>query len=320
MSFAKMNPERTHSSGRSPADRRQAAAVALNVDLHCHSLISDGTLEPVAVVERAHARGVQILALTDHDKVAGLAAAGARARELGLAFIEGVEISVSWARETVHIVGLRVDPTHPGLLEGLARIRSGRDRRALRMAEQLAAVGIPGSFDGALRHARNPDLLSRSHFARYLVEAGHVASTQEAFDRYLLSGRPGYVPQQWARLDEAVGLIRAAGGVAVIAHPGRYRLAEKGDLGLWALAEAFRDAGGQGIEVISSSHGPADRERFARWSVELGLAASLGSDFHDPAESRVDLGASPRLPAGVVPIWADWPETRALVDRSGDGY
>ncbi len=306
--------------GQASADTMIEQAVGLNVDLHCHSLVSDGTLAPAAVVERAHANGVQMLALTDHDELSGLAAAGARARELGLRFINGVEISVSWANETIHIVGLRVDPTEPTLVQGLAGIRAGRDQRARQMAAQLAAVGVHGSLEGAQRHVGNPELISRSHFARYLVEAGYVASTQEAFDRYLLKGKPGYVEQRWARLEEAVAMIRAAGGVAIIAHPARYRLADRGALGLWTLAETFREAGGSGIEVVSSSHGPADRERFARWSVQLGLAASLGSDFHDPTESRVDLGASQRLPAGLVPVWADWPETRALVDQAREGH
>lgn len=288
-------------------------AVDLNVDLHCHSVISDGTLEPAAVVERAHARGVQMLALTDHDEIAGLAAAAERAGQLGLAFIPGVEVSVTWAGETIHIVGLRIDPAEPALVAGLTRIRAGRDDRAREMADRLAAVGIGGVLAGAARHARNRDVLSRSHFARYLVEAGHATSTQQAFDRYLLPGRPGYVAHQWASLDEAVGLIRVAGGVAVIAHPARYRLADRGDTGLWAMAETFRALGGSGIEVVSSSHGPADRARFGRWSIELGLAASLGSDFHDPEESRVDLGSSPRLPSTLAPIWRDWPESQALL-------
>ena len=295
-------------------------AVDLNVDLHCHSVVSDGTLEPVAVVERAHARGVELLALTDHDEIGGLAAAADRAAQLGLPFIKGVEVSVTWGGETIHVVGLRIDPAEPTLVNGLARIRAGRDGRARQMADQLAAVGISGTLEGASRHARNPEVLSRSHFARYLVEAGHVKSTQQAFDRYLLAGRPGYVAHQWAHLDEAVGMIRAAGGVAVLAHPARYRLAEKGELGLWTLAESFRELGGSAIEVVSSSHGPADRERFARWSLELGLAASLGSDFHDPDESRVDLGASPRLPSALAPVWRDWPETRALLAGATDGH
>lgn len=306
------------SANRQPAATPIAAteAVALNVDLHCHSLWSDGTLAPATVVERAWERGVQLLALTDHDEIGGLAEAAGRARELGLAFIPGVEISVTWARETIHVVGLRVDPLDEKLSAGLARIRAGRDARARQMSDQLAAVGVPDALEGASRYVRNPGLISRSHFARYLVEAGFGANVQQVFDRYLLRGRPGYVAQHWADLDEAIDLIVSAGGVAVLAHPGRYRLDDKGETSLWALVEAFRDAGGRGIEVISSSHRPADRAKFARWSSEFGLAASLGSDFHDPKESRVDLGTSPRLSASLEPVWRDWPETRALVEAA----
>jgi predicted metal-dependent phosphoesterase TrpH len=297
------------------AAEERSAAARLNVDLHCHSDVSDGTLPPVEVVERAHAAGVQLLALTDHDEVGGLAAAAERAAALGLPFVDGVEISVTWAAETVHIVGLRIDRNDPALVAGLARIRVGRDDRAREIAAGLAAAGVTDALAGARRHARNPDLISRSHFARHLVDAGHGRSFQQVFDRYLAPGRPGFVPHCWARLDVAVALIRGAGGVAVLAHPGRYRL-DDGETGLWALVEAFRDAGGEAIEVISSSHGAADRVRFARWSERLGLAASLGSDFHDPRESRVDLGASERLPARLCPIWAQWPECRAAL-RAG---
>jgi predicted metal-dependent phosphoesterase TrpH len=288
-------------------------ALRLNVDLHCHSEVSDGTLPPEAVVERAHANGVRMLALTDHDEIGGLAAAAERAAALGLTFVNGVEISVSWGGETIHIVGLRIDRDDPALLAGLDTIRAGRDDRAREMAAGLARVGVVDAFDGARRHARNPSLISRSHFARHLVEAGHGRNFQQVFDRFLAPGRPGHVPHQWARLDDAVDLIRGAGGTAILAHPGRYRLGDDGETGLWSLVEAFRDAGGEGIEVVSSSHDAADRDRFARWSTRLGLSASLGSDFHDPVESRVDLGASERLSSRLRPVWADWPETRALL-------
>ena len=237
---------------------------------------------PAEVVERAHAAGVQILALTDHDEVGGLAVAAERASALGLPFVDGVEISVTWAAETVHIVGLRIDRDDPALLAGLATIRAGRDGRAREIAAGLAAAGVTDALAGARRHAKNPDLISRSHFARHLVDAGHGRNFQQVFDRYLAPGRPGFVPQRWARLDVAVSLIRGAGGVAVLAHPGRYRL-DDGETGLWALVEAFRDAGGEGIEVISSSHDAADRARFARWSERLGLAASLRLRFPRPA-------------------------------------
>lgn len=280
----------------------------LNVDLHCHSTVSDGTLAPREVVRRAQRNGTQLLALTDHDEVGGLAEARDEAERLGLPFVCGVEISVSWAGETIHIVGLRVDPADPGLVAGLASVRKGRDSRAHEIAAGLAQAGIPGAYEGALRYVGNPDLISRSHFARYLVEAGVCADVRQVFANYLVEGKPGFVPHRWARLREAVAWIRGAGGVAVLAHPGRYRLDATG---LWALVTEFREVGGQGIEVLSSSHDAADVSRFAQWSREFGLAASRGSDFHDPVESTYDLGMLPLLPDGLVPVWAEWPELAA---------
>ncbi len=281
----------------------------LNVDLHCHSSVSDGTLAPREVVRRAHGNGVQVLALTDHDEIGGLADAAAEAAAIGLRFVPGVEISVSWADETIHVVGLRIDPTHRPLLDGLASIRSGRDARALEMADGLARVGIQGAYDGALKYVGNPKLISRSHFARYLVEIGVCADVRQVFGSYLIQGKPGYVPHRWARLSEAVGWIRSAGGIAVLAHPARYRLDETG---LWALVTEFKEAGGAGIEVYSGSHAKTDFGRFATWSRNFDLAASRGSDFHDPVESHYDLGALPPLPDSLVPIWSDWPEVCRL--------
>ena len=277
----------------------------LNVDLHCHSTVSDGTLEPREVVRRAHRNGVQAIALTDHDEVGGLAEAAAEAGALGLCFIPGVEVSVTWAEETIHIVGLRIDPRNETLVQGLASVRGGRQARAVEMAEGLAQAGIEGAYEGALRYVGNPDLISRSHFARYLVEIGACSDVRQVFQQYLVRGRPGYVPHRWARLEQAVEWILAAGGVAVLAHPARYRFDETR---LWALVDQFRKAGGRGIEVVSGSHTEADFARFGQWSRDFGLAASRGSDFHDPAESTYDLGRLPRLPDSLEPLWADWPE------------
>ncbi len=276
----------------------------LNADLHCHSSISDGTLAPEDVVARAHARGVQLLALTDHDELGGQARAAAAARSLGLAYVTGIEISVTWAGETVHVIGLGIDPGEPRLAAGISGVRSGRRARALEMAEQLRVAGIEGAWDGALRHVGNPDLVSRTHFARHLVESGVCADIGEVFQRYLVQGRPGYVPHRWARLSEAVGWIAGAGGTAVLAHPGRYRL---NDTALWALIEEFREAGGTAIEVVCGSHTRDQYGRFARIAREFDLRASRGSDFHGPGESRVELGSLPDLPDAVVPVWADWP-------------
>ncbi len=282
----------------------------LNADLHAHSQVSDGALAPAEVARRAREHGVELFALTDHDEVGGLAAAAAAAAEIGLVFVPGVEISVTWGGETIHVVGLRIDPGCAELRAGLARTRSGRDARARRMGDDLARAGIPDAYAGALKYAGNPALLGRTHFARYIVEQGVCRDVGEVFRHYLAEGKPGFVPHRWAGLDEAVGWIRRAGGVAVLAHPGRYRI---GETALWALVTAFRDAGGEGIEVVTGSHTPDQYGRFAELARAFGLRASRGSDFHGPHESRVELGSLPSLPAPLVPVWIDWPEAeRAL--------
>ena len=275
----------------------------INADLHCHSLMSDGTLTPSAVVERAAAHGVEMLALTDHDNLGGIEEAAARAGELGLRFVPGVEVSVTWGGETIHVVGLNVDPHNESLREGLARTRSGRDARAVEIGEQLAAAGIPGAYEGALRYVGNPALVSRTHFARFLVEQGICRDVGDVFSRYLVEGRPGFVPQRWAAMGEAVEWIVQAGGQAVLAHPGRYRL---GATQRHAMISEFREAGGVGIEVVSGSHAVHQYAEYAKVAVEFGLLASRGSDFHGPGESRVELGQVPPLPDSVVPIWHDW--------------
>jgi hypothetical protein len=272
----------------------------LNADLHSHSTISDGTLTPEAVAERAAAGGVQLWALTDHDEVAGQRRAREAALDLGLAWVGGVEISVSFAGETIHVVGLGIDADDEALRAGLAATRAGRRERARRMAEGLARAGIEGAFEGALAQARNPDLISRTHFARYIVERGVCAHTHEVFRRYLTEGKPGYVPHAWATLGDAVRWIRGAGGVAVIAHPGRYKLTANEE---YALFTEFIAHGGVGVEVITGSHGAAETQRFAEAAVEFDLLASRGSDFHSPEESRTALGSLPDLPGRLRPVW-----------------
>ncbi|MGN6702858.1 MAG: 3',5'-nucleoside bisphosphate phosphatase [Burkholderiaceae bacterium] len=275
----------------------------LNADLHCHSTTSDGALEPEALAARARANGVELWALTDHDEIGGIARARSAAERAGLPFVAGVEISVTWASQTVHIVGLRIDETDRALVDGLAATRNGRERRAREIAAQLEAVGVPGAFDGALRYAGNPDLISRTHFARFLVEQGVCRDVGDVFRRYLIEGKPGYVPHRWATLDEAVGWIRGAGGVAVIAHPGRYPLS---DLAFGEMFARFRDLGGVAIEVTTGSHAPHQYAEYAAVARRYGFLASRGSDFHAPGESRVDLGALPSLPDGLTPVWQDW--------------
>lgn len=275
----------------------------LKVDLHCHSNVSDGVLAPAVVAQAAHRAGVDVWALTDHDEVRGIAAARAAATDLGMRFVAGVEISITWAKETVHIVGLRIDEHNPALLHGLGCTRSGRDNRAREISDQLAAVGIPGAYEGALKYVGNPDLMSRTHFARYLVEAGVCMNIPDVFKRYLTEGKPGYVPHCWASLADAVGWIQGAGGVAVIAHPGRYRFSA---LAEGELFSEFKQLGGTAIEVVTGSHAPDQYAQYAQLANRYGFLASRGSDFHGPGESRVDFAALPPLPANVTPVWHDW--------------
>jgi predicted metal-dependent phosphoesterase TrpH len=276
-------------------------SAALNADLHCHSTVSDGTLAPAALAQRAFENGVQLWALTDHDEVAGLAAAAAAAAAFGLDFVPGVEISVSVAAQTVHILGLGIDAAHPQLLEGLAQVRAGRDARARLMAQELERhTGRSGIYAGACRHAGNPALISRTHFARFLVETGLCGNTHEVFTRFLVPGKPGYVEHAWATLPDAVGWIRAAGGQAVIAHPARYRFSSSEE---WALFARFKELGGAGVEIVSASHTAADMREYTEVAREFELHGSRGSDFHSPRESRCELGRLPPLPAGLQPIW-----------------
>ena len=275
----------------------------LKFDLHCHSNVSDGLLSPEEVAARAKANGVDVWALTDHDELGGVARARAAAKALGMHYVAGVEISVTWAGQTVHIVGLRVDETNRTLLDGLYATRNGRERRAHEIAGELEKAGICGTFEGALKHVGNPDLISRTHFARYMVEAGHCCDTKEVFANYLTEGKPGYVPHRWATLKESVDWIRGAGGVAVIAHPGRYKYTQTQ---FGALFDEFKQLGGAAIEVNTGSHTPEQYEEYAQIARSYGFLASMGSDFHGPGESRVDLGALPPLPKGLTPVWHDW--------------
>jgi predicted metal-dependent phosphoesterase TrpH len=273
----------------------------LNADLHSHSHVSDGTLSPTELAARAAARGVELWSLTDHDEVSGQREARDAALDLGMAYVAGVEVSVTFADETVHIVGLGIDPEDATLRAGLAATRDGRRARAREMAEGLARVGIAGAFEGALRYVGNPDLISRTHFARYLVESGVCPDTHSVFRRYLTPGHPGYVPHQWARLGDAVRWITGAGGIAVIAHPGRYsRFSPTVE---YALFTEFVGHGGRGVEVMTGSHSEAERVRYADTALEFDLLASRGSDFHSPDESRTDLGSLPDLPGRLTPVW-----------------
>ncbi|MDD5248257.1 MAG: PHP domain-containing protein [Rhodocyclaceae bacterium] len=277
--------------------------MALNADLHCHSTVSDGLLTPAALARRAKDNGVELWALTDHDEIGGLAAARDEAAALDLRFVNGVEISVSWGEDqTVHIVGLGFDAAHAPLVEGLAKVRGGRDARAQHMAAELDKVGIHGAYEGALKYAGNPALISRAHFARYIVELGHAKEVKYVFDWWLAKGKPGYVAHPWATMAEALSWIHGGGGIAVIAHPARYRLSKAQ---LHEMFEVFKGLGGRGIEVISGSHGEDETRECARIAREFGFLASRASDFHGPGESWIDLGKLPDLPADLTPVWSE---------------
>ncbi|MDB5827206.1 MAG: phosphoesterase [Variovorax sp.] len=272
----------------------------LNADLHCHSVVSDGTLTPEALAARAAANGVELWALTDHDEIGGQHRAAAAARENGMRYLTGTEISVTFANETVHIVGLGFDPDDAAISQGLYDTRGGRGKRAQEMSEGLAKVGIQGAYEGALTFVGNPELISRTHFARFLVESGVCKDTYEVFRKYLTEGKPGYVPHRWATLKDAIRWITGAKGIAVIAHPGRYKFTANEE---YALFLEFKAHGGQAIEVVTGSHTPAEYVEYADKALEFGFAASRGSDFHSPDESHMDLGKLPWLPGNLTPVW-----------------
>lgn len=271
-----------------------------NADLHCHSVVSDGTLTPEALAERAKGNGVELWALTDHDEVGGLQRARDAALAQGMRFLTGVEISITFLHQTVHIVGLGFDADNTDLRQGLQQTRGGRDTRAMEMSDGLAKVGIQGAYEGALKFVGNPQLISRTHFARFLVESGVCRDTSEVFRKYLIEGKPGYVPHRWATLKDAVTWITQAGGVAVIAHPARYKFTPNEE---FALFTEFKGFGGQGVEVVTGSHAPAEFVTYAATAKEFGLAASRGSDFHSPDESHTELGTLPFLNSELTPVW-----------------
>ena len=272
----------------------------LNADLHCHSVVSDGTLTPEALAARASANGVELWALTDHDELGGQHRALAAAKAHGMKYLTGAEISVTFLDQTVHIVGLGFDADDPQLLQGLRQTRGGRGQRAMEMSEGLAKVGIKDAYEGALKFVGNPELISRTHFARFLVESGVCKETNEVFRKYLTEGKPGFVPHRWATLKDAVTWITQAGGLAVIAHPARYKFTPNQE---FALFTEFKGHGGQGVEVVTGSHTAAEYLTYAELAREFGLVASRGSDFHSPDESHTELGTLPFLPGNLTPVW-----------------
>jgi predicted metal-dependent phosphoesterase TrpH len=282
----------------------------IQFDLHTHSTASDGSLTPTALVQRAAACDIGVLALTDHDEVAGLAEAAAAAATAGIGFVPGIELSVSWNHQTVHVVGLGIDAETPSLRAGIRRLGAFRLWRAEEIARRLAKKGISGALEGAQQYAKGT-ILSRTHFAHYLVAQGHARDLRQVFKRFLVRNKPGYVPGEWASLDDALSWIREAGGLAVIAHPARYKISASR---LRQLLGEFQELGGVALEVVSGSHSRDDILSMANLCRRFQLAASTGSDYHGPENPYLDLGRLPALPTDCQPIWQHpaWPSTPAM--------
>lgn len=281
------------------------------IDLHSHSTVSDGLLSPEELVLNAVRCGVKVLALTDHDDVGGVALARQVAEENDIHFIDGVEISVTWKKRTLHIVGLKIDPNNENLKTVLAQVRKDREVRAQQISDDLARVGIQGAYEGAKAFAKDA-IITRMHFAHFLIEDGHAKNKKAVFKKFLVKGKPGFVDHQWMSLEQAVKLIKQAGGTAVIAHPGRYDI---GMINTPLLMKEFKSYGGEAIEVVTGSHKPEHFTKFAKVAEKHGLKASRGSDFHGIGVSFMEVGRLPALPASCVPVWQAWPEVVAKLNE-----
>jgi len=268
-------------------------------DLHSHSTVSDGTLTPSELCAHARKQDVSVLALTDHDCVDGLAEARQAAAREGIELVNGAEISVSWKGQTIHVVGLHIDPDFAPLRKGLEEICEYRVWRAEEIGRRLEKKRIPGAYERANELAGG-SLVARTHFARFLIEAGYCSSMGEVFKKYLVRGKPGYVPGEWAPLDEAVGWIRNAGGIPVVAHPARYRLS---GMKLRSLLSDFKDAGGLAMEVVSGSQTQDQCRNMAVHAQRAELLASQGSDYHGPGNQWIELGRLYQMPEGCKPVW-----------------
>lgn len=279
------------------------------IDLHSHSNVSDGLFSPTELIEHAAVHGVRVLALTDHDDISGLTEARQAAVQHGIQLVNGVEISVTWKKRTLHIVGLNFNPEDENLKTGLAEVRENRIHRAKLMAAGLEKAGIHGSFEAASSYAAR-SILTRMHFARFLVEHQYAKDAKSVFKKYLVKGKPGFVDHQWMSLEAAVGLIVNSGGVAVLAHPGRYDIRRTNML---LLLEEFRSLGGMAIEVVTGSHTAAQYVEYAKYAQLFGLKASQGSDYHGKGISFMEMGRLPALPSHCVPVWQDWPEAQSFV-------
>lgn len=276
-----------------------------NYDLHSHTTASDGSLSPQALVEHAKRCGVDVLAVTDHDVTTGLSDAARAASANQLLFVPGIEISVTWAKQTLHILGLNIDPDCAELQSGLDAIVEFRQWRAEEIARRLEKAGIADSYAGAQQFASG-QIISRTHFARFLVANGYAKDVRQVFKKFLVNNKPGYVPGNWASLEDVMKWIRLANGIAVIAHPARYRLSASK---LRVLFAEFKELGGTSIEVVSGSHSKDEIALMAKYADQFEFYASRGSDYHGPENAYADPSQLPNLPVSCEPVWhaSDWP-------------
>lgn len=264
-----------------------------------HSIFSDGVLTPEELAKKAYDNGVELISLTDHDETAGLERMKDAASELGMDFVTGCEVSTDFAHVPIHIVGLNFDQKNEALQNLLKDIRAKRFNRALKMAEKFEELGLHGALEGAREQAANSMLLARPHFADWLVKIGKAEDRQDAFRKWVGTGKPAYVPRETTPIAAAVRAISDAGGIPVLAHPGRYSLKR------WAFDEMFAQftaAGGKAFEVTTGSHKPGQAEIYAKMAEKLGFWVSTGSDFHFEG-SPAQLGLQGDLPSNLDPVW-----------------
>ena len=274
------------------------------IDLHTHSNKSDGELSPAELIYKAANNGIRILALTDHDTVSGLEDAKKAAIKNSINLVNGIELSTQWDNKTIHIIGLNIDGKNTLITEKCKKLKEMRKERAKKISLKLSKVGIQGAYEYTKKIVKNGNI-TRYHFAQFLIEKKYARNLTDVFKRFLVKNKPGYVSTNWPNLDETINLINIAGGVAVIAHPLRYKITATK---LRKLIKEFKNCGGKAIEVITSHNILKEVVIASDYAKKYNLAASIGSDFHNEKTSWNKLGGLPLLPDNLLPVWKLWKE------------
>jgi len=274
----------------------------MQYDLHTHTTESDGKFTPDELITQAEIAGIDVLAITDHDTISGLAKAYQAVLNKNISLISGVELSVSWCNRSFHIVGLNINPENNLLVDSLAEHKQQRESRAIKIGEQLDKCGIPNAYDGAKQLASD-EAITRNHFARFLVNNGHAKNINDVFKKYMVKNKPGYVKTHWINMEDGIDLLNQSGGTAVLAHPLRYKLT-----GTWIrkLLTAFKQAGGLGIEIVTGNSTQNEVLLAADYARHFELSGSVGSDFHGHENNGIHLGKLNKLPKDIVPVWESW--------------